>query len=380
MRRKFISILILSLFLFTGSQAFGYVMSSSNYRMQKDSLNTGGVDQTSVTYKSKDTIGEIATDESTSSNYKLQAGFQPDFAAAVVVEEEVVGGRGGGRVKFPLTNVINFEAIAGDSQIILMWQNPLNPDFQAVRILRSTEFYPQNVQDGEVVYDGSESYFLNRGLINGVRYYYTAFAYDIRGNYASGATASAVPQGPLLPGAPPPPIPPPPPEILPPIIPPPPEIEGITLKDFDFFQEDKKISLVAENQISAKLEKTLSVALNYEKIPEVLKTIMVTLEKGAKSFSFLLKINQDKTAYAASLIPPQEAGTYPMTITILDYKNQTLKKINGQLEVKQTEPKILKTPWYQKIKNLLFSAWIEVKNFFNPVFHYLQIALKNVSE
>ena len=77
---------------------------------------------------------------------------------------------------------------------------------------------------------------------------------------------------------------------------------------------------------------------------------MVTLEKGDKFFSFLLRINKEKTAYLATFLVPQEAGIYPITITILDYKNQTLKKIKGILEVKGlliiSPPS--KKPWYKE--------------------------------
>jgi len=265
------------------------------------------------------------------------------------------------------TNVFNFEAIAGDSQITLSWQNPPDPDFKAVKIMRSEKFYPSDPSDGISVYDGKGTSFLDKGLKNGVRYYYTAFTYDKIGNYSSGAITSAVPQKPLPPEE----IPPeilPPPEEIPPVIPPPPEIEKLTLKDFDFWQEDKKIPLEEGIKIKTETEKPLTISIPYESVPEVLKTIMVTLEKEGKFFSFLLRVNKEKTAYLSTLVPPEEAKVYPLTFTILDYKNQTLKKISGQLEVKKTEARPLSVPWYMKIinsvLNWLQSIWQAIKNIF----------------
>jgi len=55
---------------------FAFVMKSESYRMQSDSINVGGKPQSSANYLSEDTIGEIATSESTSSNYKIRAGYQ----------------------------------------------------------------------------------------------------------------------------------------------------------------------------------------------------------------------------------------------------------------------------------------------------------------
>ncbi len=53
-----------------------YVASSTNYRIQFDSLNIGGARSTSTNYIIEDTIGEISTGESTSASYKLKAGYQ----------------------------------------------------------------------------------------------------------------------------------------------------------------------------------------------------------------------------------------------------------------------------------------------------------------
>jgi chitodextrinase len=237
----------------------------------------------------------------------------------------------------PPANISDFEAIPGDTQIILKWKNPPDVDFKGVKIMRSENFYPQNPWEGALVYNDRGTSFTDTDLKNDVTYYYTAFAYDKAGNYSSGAIASATP----FKGAIPPPISPPP------VVSPPPEIEKIKLEDFDFIQEGKKIAL-EELEIKTDVEKPLTISLDYEKVPEVLKTIMITLEKQGKFFSFLLRVNIEKTAYFATLMPPEETGDYPLTITILDYKNQTLKKIDGQLKVKRIEvPSIL---WYQKYR------------------------------
>ncbi len=243
----------------------------------------------------------------------------------------------------PPANVSNFTAIPGDRQITLTWENPPDLDFKAVKIMRSEKFYPSDPWEGVPVYNDKGTSFIDKDLTNGVRYYYTAFAYDRAGNYASGAIVSAIPQAV-------PPVVPPPPIVPPPIVPPPPEIEKITFKDFDFVQDGKKILLKEEKIIEAKAEEPLTISLKYEKVPEVLKTIMVTLEKGNKFFSFLLRVNKEKTIYETTFLIPEEPGVYPLTISILDYKNQTLKQIKGELWV-MGKPKPLPPPkicWYKK--------------------------------
>jgi len=51
-------------------------MSSTNYKIQADSINVGGVRQTSSNYSSEDTIGETGTGNSSAANYLIKAGYQ----------------------------------------------------------------------------------------------------------------------------------------------------------------------------------------------------------------------------------------------------------------------------------------------------------------
>ena len=79
------------------------VMQSSNYRMQSDSVNSGGGLSTSTNYGMEDTVGETATGIATSSNYQLKAGYQQMqevyislSAPANVVMSPSLGGLTGG--------------------------------------------------------------------------------------------------------------------------------------------------------------------------------------------------------------------------------------------------------------------------------------------
>lgn len=53
-----------------------YVMGSSSYRLDSDSVNFGGNESASPSYNIGDTIGEIGTGVSTSTNYSLNAGYR----------------------------------------------------------------------------------------------------------------------------------------------------------------------------------------------------------------------------------------------------------------------------------------------------------------
>ena len=236
----------------------------------------------------------------------------------------------------PPLNISNFEAIGEDEQIRLQWENPPTTEFQGVRIIRNTEFYPVHPSDGELAYDGVEEAALDTDLQNGVRYYYTGFAYDTDGNFASGMISSAIPQK-IIPGILPPTVPSDPPQ--PPLIPPelvPPGLLDLDLLDFDFIQGGEKLPII-DGKVRAKPLEPLTISINYEKLPEVLKTILVTLrDKDDKIFPFLLRVNDEKTRYLATLAPP-DPGKYPINFTVVDFKNQGLKKVTGNLEISQLE-------------------------------------------
>lgn len=51
-------------------------MSSTNYKIQADSVNVGGILATTTNYQLQNTIGESVTGVSDSANYKVKAGYQ----------------------------------------------------------------------------------------------------------------------------------------------------------------------------------------------------------------------------------------------------------------------------------------------------------------
>ena len=72
-----IAALLVTTFLLGGLHGvWAQVRSSSNYQLQSDSLNLGGLRATSANFTQESTIGEIATGRSTSSNFALRAGYQ----------------------------------------------------------------------------------------------------------------------------------------------------------------------------------------------------------------------------------------------------------------------------------------------------------------
>ena len=225
----------------------------------------------------------------------------------------------------------SFTATPKEKTILLKWNNPISPTFSEVRIVRSKSFYPSDPSDGEVVYEGAEQVFEDSDVEAGTRYYYTLFAKDLNGNFSSGILASARIQiaGELIPSE----------ENTFPNLPPAsnvdPLITALTFFDFDFIQNGARLSSVnGKESVLIDGTKDLTVSLDYRKVPEVLKTIAITLTDptdSEKTFSFLLRVNKDKTLYTATIGALGNSGIYKVNISIVDYKNRGLKTIAGQL-------------------------------------------------
>ncbi len=265
----------------------------------------------------------------------------------------------------PPANISNFEAIPGDQRIGLQWKNPQDSDFAGVKIVRSQDFFPLSPDQGVEIYNGKKEFFLDTELKNGKRYYYTGFAYDKSGNYSSGAITTAFPwqkDKPMRPGDIPPiippdlPLPPLPPDFPPlppqePGEPTPPLLEELTFPDVEFYQAGKRIYSDSQHRVKLTGNTPFVVLIKAEKLPQALKTIIVSLtapeesqdrlaslspeSAGQKSASYLLKINQDKTAYQTTINPPNYPGEYQAQITILNYQDGSLKELKGKIIIRQ---------------------------------------------
>ena len=228
-----------------------------------------------------------------------------------------------------LENILNFKATPSEKEITLTWHNP-QTDFDVIRIVRSEKFYPKDPDDGIVIYEGRTEKFIDKDVEKRKIYYYTAFTNDREGNYSSGAITKGrlLEKGeiplvgdiygdvPLIPEG----------EINP-------LIKKLKLTDFDFMQDGVKLQ-VLKDKILIQGNKRLKISLDYGKVPEILKTIALTLRHADdpnKTFSFLLRVNEDKTAYEALLAPIGEAGEFQLGISILDHKNRGLQKLSGAL-------------------------------------------------
>lgn len=98
----------------------------------------------------------------------------------------------------PPAPVTNFTAASASGHITLNWRNPSDSDYAGTAIVYRTTGYPTSVADGTPICyraaapSSSDSY-THTSLTNGIRYYYSAFAYDRVLNYSSAANTATAP-------------------------------------------------------------------------------------------------------------------------------------------------------------------------------------------
>lgn len=217
-------------------------------------------------------------------------------------------------------NVTGLKARAVGDDIVLEWQNPEASQFEGVWISRSDKFFPTDRMEGKMVYEGDGESFVDNSVSKDKTYYYSVFSYDEDGRYSSGSLVSVSVGEAKRP-------------ILGVIGTPHEKIEKLELDDIKVFQ-DGELKKLKDGHISISGNKNTTLLFEYEDVPEVLKAIVVELVDAKdenKSFSFLLRINEDKTAYTATIGPLGQSGQYKMYVQIFDYKNQGVKILEGSL-------------------------------------------------
>lgn len=280
----------------------------------------------------------------------------------------------------PPANINGFNVSCNTYDCDLYWGEITDPDTDRLMIYRSTSFYPQSRGDGFLVYDGDGSslYYKNTGLSPNTRYYYTAFSVDAADNVSSGAVDDDItnpidePEDPVIDDPAPPyiPAPAPPPggegqekekypediseedkEIL----------DEIDFEDFDIFGgEDEDGGVFGDEPVKA--GDKISINIDSDSIPDIVKAILVKFEKEGNEFTFLLKRGPDGSLRTDIMLPAAHTGKYDVTIFLIDHNNNVVKEIDGSLEVvgKELSINLIENFWAQYFKVIFnnYLSWL----------------------
>lgn len=243
---------------------------------------------------------------------------------------------------FTAVSPTNFNADYQESQngIVLTWDNPPPDEFDIVRVLKSDTFYPSDPTDGEIIYEGRADQFVDTNVEAGVTYYYTLFARNDAGQFSSGLIDSD--RVPIVedpdpvdpdPTDPDPDEEPDPFDKLPDVTDPDPALKDL---EFRIIQSGRVQTFLDGDLVALEGDESFVITVDYDDLPEVLKTIGVTLihpTRPDKVFSFLLKVDDAKTQYQANIAPLYDSGEYEMHIHIIDHQNNRLSRYANALVV-----------------------------------------------
>ncbi len=296
-------------------------------------------------------VGSLAEDKFTKTHEARIDGLEPGTTYHFILEGENSIHRYGTMYNgtfntlppddvFPPENVARLTATIEGDDVLLTWENPHDIDFVKVRMVRSDLFYPSDTADGWVVYEGDGTSVRDVGVLKGgKRQYYTIFAYDALDNVSSGAVVSIVRKNVV--GVP---------------------EEGSTTEsvggvpmdpaqnelalrwdDISFIQDGERIQAEEDGVVTIDGSKQLTVLLPYDRVPEHLKTILVSVTDGTESdfvFTFLLRINRDKTAYTSIIAPFGRSGDFPVQLSVFDYTTAQIGYVDGTLASRIKVPEV----------------------------------------
>jgi hypothetical protein len=208
--------------------------------------------------------------------------------------------------------------------VLLNWENP-TAEFAYVRIVRSHLGFPTHPNDGAVAYQGQGESVNDQGILDQYSpVYYTAFVYGEDGRISSGAVVFVVDSrdSELSTSTPTRPAPSSEPSS---VI----NEERMTsemrmpdLSDFSVIQGGKKFTLL-DNNIELNSADDFVVVLPVEMVSGNLKSIILTVldpTDNRQAYSFLMRINNDRTAYVATVSPLNVLGSSQLQIEVFDYQ------------------------------------------------------------
>ena len=274
-------------------------------------------------------------------------------------------------------NVRNLAVQVVDTTATLSWQMPTEFLNNRTRIVRSHLGYPTDPYDGAVVFEGVGTSFVDNGALNQYEtQYYTVFVIAADGSVSSGAVVVAhrvLPVTPINPGTP----------VVPgngsgtatstgtSTLPTLPDIEiDTTLPDFGFSSENIKLLqsngefTFKDESISLLSSEVFTIRIPYGVLPDNLKSIIVTLldpADPARSYSFLLRINKDRTAYEATIAPLEVEGVTRLQVEIFDYERKLVGRYQQLLTFMHPEvvPEVIFPDKIVELMGSFFSgAWL----------------------
>ncbi len=236
-------------------------------------------------------------------------------------------------------NVERLVAEVVKTDVRLQFALPATEVGARVRVVRSHFGWPASPYDGAIIFEGNANEIWDRQALRDHKVqYYTVFVIGEDGSLSSGAvvvarwvadTEMGTGEGeekddkvvvPIQPE----------PEILLPLL----SEDEIVIK-----QGDNIFTFLTE-AIALSYHEPFSISISKDALPKHLKVIIVTLldpTDQRQSYSFLLRINKDGTAYEAMIAPLEVAGTSRLQVEVFDFEQLVVGRYRKQIDFVLTE-------------------------------------------
>lgn len=237
-------------------------------------------------------------------------------------------------------NVRRLSASVSGDDVLLRWENPDPERFAYVRVVRSPYRIPLDLRSGALVYQGRGERVRDRGALTEYSpQYYTVFVVDASERISSGAVTWAERSG--TPGtAPAPPRPREP--VLPPQSVPPYTSEvfaasGTPLLPLSAItvEQDRLTQQFADPVIELLATKPFTVRVAASSTARSVQSLVATIldpTDHRRQYSFLLRLNADRTAYAATVAPLGLIGTSRLEVAVYDFSAQLVSQYRHQID------------------------------------------------
>jgi hypothetical protein len=242
-----------------------------------------------------------------------------------------------------VANVAKLVLEARGQDVYFTYTVPPDVAIETIRIVRNHLGYPSNSTDGAVVYDGLATTFTDVGaLTTHPTQFYTVFVVAKTGTISSGAvgvvslekteerpedvvvsttTASSSE-----------------PEMV---------LTGLEMSMIKLFQLGREHSFF-DTTILLSYKDSFTLKIPIEALPRHLKSIVVTLldpTNQRQSYSFLLRLNKDQTAYEATIAPLYVRGVSRLQVQVFDYDRQSVGLYRKQIDFvvldSEAEPEVI---------------------------------------
>ncbi len=204
---------------------------------------------------------------------------------------------------------------------------PVSFENRLVRIVRNYWGYPQDPFDGAIVFEGVTTELVDtHAFKQRATEFYAVFVVGEDGTFSSGAVAkitssTAAEEEPI--------------SIE--------EVEEVelvvpgfefTLKGVELIQGEQK-NTFADSEITLDSSLDFLVRIPLSAVPDSLKSIVVTITdptNSARTYSFLLRLNKDRTAYEALLAPLGVSGASLIMVEVYDYERKVVGRYKKSVE------------------------------------------------